>query len=104
MVGIRAWVVFSRARFGRIACGIVTSALLTMLALMQTPGDKCWGLRLTCAPGSSRWASATSSSWPRSAGASAALLLSLGIGAFSLGELGMALKFMATRGRCAMHS
>ena len=23
---------------------------------------------------------------------------------FSLGELGMALKFMATRGRCAMHS
>ena len=31
-------------RFGRIACGIVTSALLTMLALMQTPGDKFSGL------------------------------------------------------------
>ena len=32
------------------------------------------------------------------------LLLSLGIGAFSLGELGMAVKFMVTRAPCAMHS
>ena len=36
MVGIRAWVAFACPRFGRIACGFVTSALLTMLVLMET--------------------------------------------------------------------
>ena len=41
MVGIRAWVAFACPRFGRIACGFVTSALLTMLALMETCNGTC---------------------------------------------------------------
>jgi len=105
MVGIRAWVAFSCPRFGRIACGIVTSALFTMLALMQTPGDKCQTAGGECsglfAMGVRYVQLLAEKCWRER---SVLLLLSLGIGAFSLGELGMALKFMATRGRCAMHS
>ena len=105
MLGIRAWVAFSCPRFSRIACGIVTSALLTMLALMQTPGDKCWAKADKCsglvAMGVRYVQLLVEKCWRER---SVLLLLSLGIGAFSLGELGMALKFMATRGRCAMHS
>ena len=62
---------------GRIACGIVTSALLTMLALMQTPGDKFSGL---VAMGVRYVQLLVEKCWRER---SVLLLLSLGIGAFS---------------------
>ena len=91
MLGIRAWVTFSCPRFARIAVGFVTSALLTMLAFMKTESEQ----HTTLAAMAVRYVQLMLDKCIRER--SVLLLLSLGVGAFSLGELGMALKFMATR-------
>ena len=92
MLGIRAWVTFACPRFARIAVGFVTSALLTMLAFMRTEGAQ---QHTTLAAMAVRYVQLMVDRAVRER--SVLLLLSLGVGAFSLGELGLALRFMATR-------
>ena len=89
MLGIRAWVTIACPKFARIAVGFVLSALLTMLAFMQTPSDK---RNMTLAAMAIQYVQLLAEKCWRER--SVLLLLSLGAGAFSIGELGMALKFM----------